>query len=546
MVNSGLGGNKKRRTKLRFAYESLIIVKDHKTPIFRQIEEQMRDAIWQGRLRAGERLPSTRAMAKELGVARNTVINAYEQLHVEGFLYAVNGSGTRVSEHLPSQVAPTQDVSEPEGDTPFVLRLSRRSEYLMMAAPFAQSTVKHKVSVVPGDSRYGEGEGNPGLSRLTGSNGPRPFQAHRPSTEDFPREIWAQLLTRRARHMSGELMDAGDALGYFPLRQAIADYLGATRGISAQPEQIVVTAGTQQSFDLLAKLLLDPGDTVCVEDPGYTPASVVFESLGARVVDIPVDSEGVSADFLVAHAAKAKLAYVTPASHFPLGMTMSQARRRALLAWAKSAGALVLEDDYNGEYRYRGRPLTTLHAMAGGEGVVYLGSFSKLLFPGLRLGYMVVPKALASPLACARWLLDRHSQLLEQATLTDFINQGHFIRHLRRMRTLYAERQRALVLAAEKDWRDFLSVEPLEGGAHVIARLAPGLSMTRLMAAAKSENIVVSPVSTFSRRADDSSTQRSLIIGYIPYTLAQIRQSVRRLVQAYWAQPNGLSQSSSS
>ncbi len=465
----------------------------------------MREAIWQGRLKSGERLPSTRRLAKELGVARNTIVSAYEQLTVEGFIVAAKGSGTCVTQSFPRRSSPKiahKDTAE--------LNFNLSSRY--------QSLISSSNFPIP-----------------LGRRGPsRPFRAHSPACKEFPSSKWAQLTAKRLRQQPEDWLDNSEPAGYGPLREAIVDYLGAGRGLTTQRDNVVVTAGAQQAAELLAKVLIDPGDVVCFEDPGYTPAAMVFAMAGAKVVSIPVDEQGIDVEQLNRTVKKAKLVYVTPSNQFPLGVTLSQSRRKALLQWAARAKAIIVEDDYNGEYRYRGRPLPTLHAMASEGQVIYLGSFSKLLFPALRLGYMVVPTALASPLACARWLVDRHSPSLEQAVLTDFIDQGHFARHLRRMRSLYIERQQALVDAVHNFLSPVMQVFPLDGGLHLVGWLQDGVEEQALLAAAKSVGIEIMPTSFFSVRRLD---RPSVILGYAPYTPDEIHHHVKRLADAYHAGP---------
>ncbi|MBL4827439.1 MAG: PLP-dependent aminotransferase family protein, partial [Spongiibacteraceae bacterium] len=447
----------------RFPFEALIIDASAPNAMFRQLEQQLREAIWEGRLQAGERLPSSRRLAEQLNVARNTVVNAYEQLAMEGFICTSKGSGSRVTDAFPlppkKNSSPLQS-SKTEPLTP--LPLSQRATHLLTS----------------------------GLSiSLAEASDTRPFHAHIPAYEEFPSDIWAQLNMRRLRQQDKQWLQKISPCGYLPLREAVAAYLGAARGLTIEPQQVVITAGAQQGIELLSKLLIDPADIACFEEPGYTPAANVVEMAGAKIVSIPVDAQGIQVDKLTQHVKRAKLIYVTPACHFPLGMSLSQPRRKALLAWAQQTGAFIIEDDYNGEFRYRGRPLTTLYAMSNTQRVIFMGSFSKLLFPSLRLGYLVLPHALVKPLATLRWFSDRHSPPLEQAVLCDFINQGHFARHLRRMRVLYVKRQQALLDGAKQFLTGILTVAPLDSGLHLLAHLEPGVSEQRLLAAAKEANV---------------------------------------------------------
>ncbi|GAA3921998.1 PLP-dependent aminotransferase family protein [Litoribacillus peritrichatus] len=490
----------------RFQFDALVITPDSEKPLFRQLEEQLRDAIWCGRLKPNERLPSTRQLSSELGVGRNTVINAYEQLTVEGFIVTEKGSGTLVSKDFPANTltgSQTRKQSLIEQGTPIKIELAERYH--------AAEAIQFAVPMEDGSDA-------------------RPFRAHTPACREFPTSLWTQLTHRRLKNTSWSWLDKSNACGFEALREAISGYLGASRGITAKSENIFISAGAQQGVALLAQLLINPGDVVVFEEPGYTPAAIAFEMAGAKVVSIPVDQEGLDVDVLADTVKRAKLVYVTPASHFPLGITMSQARRKALLSWASAAGALIIEDDYNGEYQYRGRPLATLFSMAEKGRVIYFGSFSKLLFPALRLGYMVVDDELIQPLASVRWLVDRHSPPLEQAVLADFINEGHFARHLRRMRTLYIERQAVLTEQAHKHLSHVMSVPSLDAGLHLVGWLHPEVKEERVAAAFSHSGLELMTTSKFYRY---EVTQPGLILGYASFSPVEIQQAILALKNAY-------------
>ncbi len=463
----------------------------------------MRQLIWQGVLKAGEPLPSTRSLSSLLNIARNTVIKAYEQLAVEGFIQARPGAGYRIGKGLPTR-APRQTKTIPSTTIDLSAKLSHRIATLDKAGNFI------------GSQRH-----NPP---------PLPFRAHIPAFSEFPEKVWTRLYSRRLKHGSRFWQQAVHPCGYWPLRQAIADYLVMARGMRVVPEQVVVSAGVQQCFELLAKVFIDPGDPVLFEEPAYTPAATVFAMAGAKTRFVGVDAEGLKVDKLPVEGAK--LLYSTPASHFPLGMSQSPSRRKVLLAWAAQSSTLILEDDYNGEYRYRGRPLTTLHSMAAPGQVIYMGSFSKLLFPALRLGYMVVPETIIEPIANARWLLDRHSPPLEQAVLTDFINDGHLLRHLRRMRSLYALRQDSLLSTLEQHLGELLEATPLNGGLHLIAKLHAEVNPEQFFSTARAANITLSSVAQFSHRATKLA-QRQVIFGYASYSEEQIQLAAQALMRRY-------------
>ncbi len=486
----------------RFPFEALLLDSGADEPLFRQLEDQIRAAVRSGRLRPGERLPSTRRLASELGIARNTTKSAYNQLIIEGYLVTARGSGTRVAHDLPEQL-----LHAPGGPA----ETTKRARPISLSRSATQAlTVRSWM--------------------ITETSGPtRPFRAHTPASDAFPRQIWARLMTRRLRSMSRSLLERVDPRGYRPLREAVAGYLGSARGVACDAEQVIITAGAQQAIEIIAKLLLEPGDHVLMEDPGYLPAKVLFEAASATVIPIPVDGEGLDITALDKSLPTARLVYVTPSSQFPLGVTLSLARRSALIDWAEQNGAIILEDDYNGEYRYAGRPLPALHGLAPQGRVLYIGSFSKLLFPALRIGYVVVPPHLVDHFAAARWLIDRHSPPLEQAVLTDFIDEGHFARHLRRMRTLYAERQAALVEATKKDLAGVLEVPPADAGLHLIGWLEAGVCEPRLLQAAAQAGVELSPTSLYGiQRAPRSS----VILGYAPFSEREIARATQSLARA--------------
>lgn len=497
------------KTQQRFQFDHLHVDPSLSEPLFRQIEQQLREAIWHGLLKAGERLPSTRNLANELSIARNTVVKAYDQLEIEGFIKTKRGSGTRVTDQFP------QPMTKP-----------------IASARLAKSDVLNKQT---GDhfepaSRINQIKNLGFGPHIINETPAKPFRAHLTDVSEFPFEIWTQIFQKKIRREGTNLMGETHPLGYQPLREAIADYLGAAQGLLVNPEQVVITSGTQQSIELLARVLINPGDTVAFEEPGYTPALASCMLYGANTLSIPVDEQGIEVSKLHKLRRKIKFVYVTPASQFPLGMTLSQPRRQALLQWAYDNKALIIEDDYNGEYRYRGRPLPTLYSMADNQQCIYLGSFSKLLFPAFRLGYMVVPESMLDALTTARWLLDRHSPPLLQAVLSEFINKGHFARHMRRMRALYATRQTAAIAAAKKYVSDIMTVPSLDGGLHLVGWLADHVNEANLITVAEQAGIELVPNSAFSV---DGMGKSSVLIGYASFTEGEIAEAFKRLGEAY-------------
>jgi len=490
----------KLATSLRLADVSLDARQS--APLYRQLYEALRRAILAGRLKPGARLPSTRELAEDLRVSRNTVMNAYEQLLAEGYVEGQTGSGTFVSRLLPEELLHAR--TSPARSVRAVSKgraLSNRGR-LLAATPV-------------------------NVTRLSGPA--RPFRPGSPAIDAFPFELWSRLVARHWRRPRRDLLNYGDAAGYLPLREAIAAYLGAARAVRCEPEQVIVVAGAQQALDLAARLLTDAGDPVWVEEPGYLGAKGALAAAGARLVPVPLDEEGLSVEAGARLAPAARLIYASPSHQYPSGVTMSLSRRLALLEWAGRAGAWVIEDDYDSEYRYAGRPLAALQGLDRERRVVYLGTFSKVLFPALRIGYVVVPPDLFDAFCAARALSDRHSPTVEQAVLADFIAEGHFARHIRRMRALYAERQAALVAAGREELGGLLELKPADAGLHLTGLLPEGWSDLEAARAAESRGVDAQPLSAFHLRPP---ARGGLVLGYAAYDEREISDGVRRLADA--------------
>jgi GntR family transcriptional regulator/MocR family aminotransferase len=371
-------------------------------PMFQRVYEALRAEILEGRLGPGARLPSSRSLAGDLGVSRTTVLLAYDQLLAEGYVDGRVGSGTYVASELP-EVALSAEAPA-TGESPHEPVPARLSSYGRRAVD-ADVMVPARAGAVRYDFRYGL-----------------------PPVEEFPHETWRRLLARRARSASLNSLRYGPSAGIPKLRVAIADYLRRSRAVACTPEQVVVVNGSQQALDLAARVLVDPGDAVVIEEPHYQGARKVFQAAGARLVPVPTDAEGLDPSKLPidADADGARLLYVTPSHQFPTGATMTLCRRLALLAWAERAGVYVLEDDYDSEFRYEGRPVESMQGLDRAGRVIYAGTFSKVMFPSLRVGYLVLPQPLVEPFAAAKWLTDRHTPTLEQEALADFLAEGHF------------------------------------------------------------------------------------------------------------------------
>ncbi|HKT68968.1 MAG TPA: PLP-dependent aminotransferase family protein, partial [Terriglobales bacterium] len=355
--------------------------------------------------------------------------------------------------------------------------------------------------------------------------------ANLPALDAFPTALWAQVAARRLRRVSWRLLAGGDPLGYRPLRQAVAEYLNTSRGVKCAPEQVLIVSGVQEALDRTAHLLLNPGDPVWMEEPGYPRAAIVFRAVGARICPTPVDSEGFDLQFGKRRWRRAKLIYVTPAHQFPLGVTMSLRRRLELLEWARESGALIFEDDYDSEYRYTGRPIPAMQGLDRSGVVIFSGSFSDVLFPALRLGYLVIPPDMVDIFAAAESSSTHHPPLMEQAILCDFISEGHFARHIRRMRELYAERLEAFLDAAHSRLGGLLEIPPVEAGMQTIGWLKGKMSAEQAAAAAAKHKVEVVPLSRYAR----ARRTRGLLLGFAAVDVPELRGGVERLAQALQA-----------
>lgn len=397
-------------------------------PIYRQIYERFKEAIARGSLRPGERVPPVRGLAGELGVARGTVELAYQLLSSEGYLQTRGPAGTVVSPHL----------REPDA----------------LAAP---RPLPPSPTTLPGLIAHG-----PAV---------RPFQLGLPALDAFPRALWSRLAGRRLRHTHATALAYPDPCGFGPLREALASYLNVSRGIACEPAQVLICAGYQGALDLISRTLLQPGDAVWHEDPGYPRGRQLMATAGAELVPVPVDDEGLQVAEGQKRAPQARFALLTPSQQSPTGVALSLQRRLALLDWAERAGAWIIEDDYDSEYRYAGFPLPALKSLDRQGRVLYAGTFSKVLFPALRLGYLVVPKAVLPAFVHNQQIFASGCSELLQATLCDFLVEGHFSRHLKRTRTLYAERRQMLRSALEQRLGEAMHFDDLPGGLHLIGRI---------------------------------------------------------------------------
>ena len=472
---------------------------DAESPLYQSLYTHIRAAILSGELKGGMKLPSTRALADELNISRNTVLNAYQQLLAEGYLEGKEGSGTFVAYVLPEHL-----LTAPRYPTPRIAPPTHAES----RRPLFSERAKAQIAASQPPSR---------------GELPRPFVPETPAFDAFPYQLWTRLVVRQARRMPVNHFTYQDSAGYRLLREVIVAHVTVSRQVHCTPDQVMIVSGSQGALDLAARMLVNAGDPVWMEDPGYSGARGAFLGAGARIVPVPVDREGLVVDTGIARASQARLVYLTPSHQFPLGVTMSLSRRLALLEWAKRANAYIIEDDYDSEFRFVARPLATLQGLDDSERVIYIGTFSKVLFPSLRIGYLILPPLLIDPFLKVRRMVDIHSPMLEQAVLADFMIEGHFTRHLRRMRALYAERRSALLEAASKLP---LEIDSPEAGIHCVGWLPEGMDDLAVVNKAPEYDLNLTPISSF---CIEPLAHKGLLLGYGGYSVQDIKDGVRRL-----------------
>lgn len=466
-------------------------------PLHRQVYDALRGHIVQGNLRPGQQMPSTRALALELKLSRIPVLTAYSQLLAEGYCETRAGAGTFVSRSLPQQ-EPHRGRQPSQGNPSASRRRSvaRRAQWLAAYKP--QSWLR-------------------GLGA---------FSLGQPAYNEFPFRLWAQLVARHCRHPHISTLHYGGPFGSEPLRRAICTYLRTSRAVRCEPQQIMIVSGSQQALEVSTRVLLDAGDSAWVEEPGYWLAKEVLTALGCKLMPVPVDREGLDVAQGIRRCSKARAAYITPSHQFPLGVTMSAARRLQLLDWAERAGSWIVEDDYDSEYRYDSMPIASLQGLDRNDRVIYIGTFSKTLFPGLRLGYIVIPEDLIERFAAIRNAMDLGSPHLYQAVLADFIVEGHFARHIRRMRQLYNERRLALVDSLQKHFGRSAEIFGAEAGMHLAVTLPMKVRDTEVSERAAREKLYVAPLSpAYSERPG----RRGFILGFGGTPAADADEAVAHL-----------------
>ena len=468
------------------------------TPLFRQVYLEIRSAILARRLPPGTKLPSTRALSVRLGLARGSIVSAYEQLLAEGYLTGKVGSGTYISSDLPEPI-------ERRSVTRAAPRIVRPPRLPLRAKAM------HDAALSTAESDH------------------RPFTTGRCSVDARTVEAWRTLTRRAVRSLGPIHLGYSDARGLLEVRTTICEYLQAARAVRCEPEQIVVTSGTQQAVDLAIRILFDRGDEVWVEDPCYPMTSAALTAAGVTLRPIPVDGQGLDVERGIRLAPQARAAFVTPSNQFPLGVVLSMARRLALLSWAREADAWIIEDDYDSEFRYAGRPLASLQGLDDDARTIYVGTLNKTLFPGLRIGYAVVPPSLLRAFVNARYLTDRHPPSLYQTVTAEFMRQGHFTAHIRRARLLYREQRGTLVAELRRRAGNRLALAAPDHGKHLVAYLRDGRSDVAVEDAALRRGVIVRAISRMYLKARPRS---GLMLGFTGYPRAAMVSAVAHLTAA--------------
>ena len=475
----------------------MVVDRKAESPLHKQIYDGFRAAILRRELRPGQRIPSSRELAAELRVSRFPVLNAYSQLLAEGYFESQVGAGTFVSGSLPEQRMSVSLPTATSAQTPSGPRPVARRSFLYPAFS-GHPTV------------FGWGA----------------FGVHQPALDQFPFQTWSSLVARHSHNPGANAIHYVHPLGTERFRQALAAYLRTARGVKCDINQIMIVSGSQQALDITARVLFDPGDPVWIEEPGYRLQRSVLIAAGCRLIPIPVDAEGMNVAAGIRTRRKAKAAFVTPSHHYPLGVTMSASRRLQLLNWAQHSGAWIVEDDYDSEYRYESLPIASLHGLDVNQRVIYIGTFSKVMFASLRLGYIVIPPDLVERFMAVRHVMDIFPPYLYQEVLSDFINEGHFTRHLRKMRQVYSEKRTALVESLRAEFGDRLEIHGAEAGMHLAITLHEQLRDVEIAAQAARERLWLWPLSP-SYLGEKS--RQGLVLGFGSTPKNLIPQNVRHL-----------------
>jgi len=479
----------------------IIVDRDSLTPLHKQIYDAFRTAILRGNISPGQQIPSSRDLAIEIQVSRFPVLHAYAQLLAEGYFESRRGAGTFVSGSLPEQLMSVdRDV---------------RTSTAVLAGP---RPVARRCSLYPAFV---------GSASLRGWGA---FGVHQPAFDQFPFQVWSNLVALHSRNPNAHSLHHIDPRGSEQFRETICAYLRTARGVKCEASHIMIVSGSQQALDITMRVLLDPGSPVWVEEPGYGLVRTALIAAGCRVIPVPVDSEGMDVAAGIKRHPKARAAVVTPSHQYPLGSTMSASRRLRLLNWAQASGAWIIEDDYDSEYRYESRPVASLQGMDVNARVIYIGTFSKVLFPSLRIGYIVIPPDLVDRFVAVRATMDIFPPYLYQEVLNDFMRMGHFGRHVRKMRQLYGERRTMLLKSLQSEFGNLLEVHGAEAGMHLAVTLPPGVRDRDIVERAAKRSLWLWPLSPsyLSKRP-----RQGLILGFgstpadqIPRAVSQLRVAV--------------------
>ena len=472
------------------------IDRDDAKPLHRQVYDGYRVAILRGDLAPGQKIPSSRELASEMGVSRFPVLHAYAQLQAEGYFESQVGSGTFISATLPEQMMSSEQGIDSSARTPSGLR------------PVARRTALY-----------------PKFRRDSPIRGWGAFGLHQPASDQFPFQLWSELANRHSRNPRSASLQRIDPMGLQRFRLEICRHLRTARSVKCDPEQIMVVSGSQQALDITARVLLNPGDAVLVEEPGYTLEKIVLAAAGCRVKLVSVDDEGMDITAAVRHKG-VKAAFVTPSHQFPLGTTMSATRRLLLLNWAQTTGAWIIEDDYDSEYRFDTRPIASLQGLDVNSRVIYIGTFSKTLFPSLRVGYIVVPRDLVTLFEAVRFVTDIFPPYLYQEMLADFIADGHLAQYIRKMRRIYGERRGALVESIRTEFGDFLKVHGAAAGMHVSVSLPEGFNDVEICERASEQKLLLWPLSPYYA---GKRPLHGFVLGFGSTATEQIPDAVRRM-----------------
>lgn len=486
-------------TRRDSSFELVLPPRPAGTASFHWVRNALRAEILSGRIGPGSRLPASRDFARQYELSRGTILAALEELQAEGYVEARRGSGTYVSKILPEHLLQFEEVVEGEANGG-VQRGQALSDFGRRVEPF---------------SMYVKPES-------------RAFRTNLPAMDLFPTTLWAQVSARRLRGATTRSLLGCEAQGYLPLRKAVAEYAHTSRGVNCSAEQVMIVSGIQEGLDLTARLLLNPGDKVLMEDPGYQGAYAVLHAVGARVVPARLDAEGAAPK--ESDLRRCRLLFVTPGHQYPMGMTMSLQRRLQLLAWAKKYETVIFEDDYDSEFRFAGRPLPAMQGLDRSGKVIFCGSFNKVMFPSLRMGYLVLPVDLVEVFARTKAMTTRYHPLLDQAVLCDFMEQGHFGRHLRRMRKIYEERLSLLMESARESLGEYLEISKIEAGLQTIGLFRENISAEVVTERAAMEGIDVVPLSRFCHAA---TVPEGLQMGFAAVNGTEIKAGVRKLARVF-------------